>query len=255
MNSSSQGFIRPAVDSDLPIIEAWLSEQKERSEIDTLACNWEITKKVYRERGMLVYAADPAGEPIAYSWGSLNDESSILEVKASHRATGVGAKMVDYLIEQSRAANEPLLLIECAPSSSEPFWQRMGFDTFDLYGRTLAKRVLCLERDLPQHGSPVGLTVRFSTEGFEFAGFPCMVEHKPTAVKLPDGVIYLDQRLAHYEPRAFGQGGELVIEVSIEGRSSPAFFGRCKYGPAADLGVERCENGFAIERISLRDFD
>ncbi len=51
MNSSSQGFIRPAVDGDLPIIEAWLSEQQEAPDIDTLACNWEITKEVYRERG------------------------------------------------------------------------------------------------------------------------------------------------------------------------------------------------------------
>lgn len=70
-----------------------------------------------------------SGQPVAYCWGTLNTIDSILDVKPSHRGRGIGRNFVEHLLDESLAQREPLLLITCAPESSEGFWIRMGFTT------------------------------------------------------------------------------------------------------------------------------
>ena len=249
MSHSTSSPIRPARDADLPFIERWLEDQKQSEE--TLAVNWNLTKNVYAESGMLVYAHEETDQAIAYFWGSLNDPSSILEVKATHRNSGVGSRFVRHLVEHSCAINEPLLLIECTPVSSEGFWQRMGFTTFETWEKVYGSRTIKLTRELPRGGTPVEVIVRFLSEDSKYNGAPPLAQHILNAVKVQDGSIYLDQRLAHHHPDLIGGEGDLFIEIEIDGSSLTAYSGKCKHESSKNIGVEQCKNGFAVERIFL----
>lgn len=121
------GKIRPATVADMAIIEAWLPKDPS---VGTLKPNWGFTMQVFSKSGVVVFEDEASRKPVAYSWGSLNSHSSILEVQPGFRGRGVGRSMVDFLVERSVASREPLLEIQIAPKSSEPFWQGMGFNTY-----------------------------------------------------------------------------------------------------------------------------
>jgi GNAT superfamily N-acetyltransferase len=92
-------------------------------------------------------------------------QSGILQVKHAHRGKGIGRKMVAHCVQLARKQGECLLHIQCKPSSSILFWQRMGFTLApDSSGRSYAIRIL--EKPLAQleGGTPVNVVIRFYPE-------------------------------------------------------------------------------------------
>lgn len=248
MKDQESGRIRPAVNSDIPTIKAWLDAQP--AEAESLAVNWRTTLDVYEKRGMFVYEHPATGEAVAYFWGSLNSTNSLLEVRHDMRGTGIGNLMVDALIESSMNAGEPLLLIECATVSSATFWERMGFVTENDRHRLYAKRILHLPRQIPPNTTPVDVTVRFlPTEAdYQRIDLPALAEYRPVAGRDADGTIWLGERLAGFLPGPYSNMGDLVAEVIVDGKQ--AYLGKARHEEAEELGFERCMNGHAIERIS-----
>jgi GNAT superfamily N-acetyltransferase len=190
------GFFRPAVDSDIHLIEQWLKEQS--AGCDSLYVNWNVTLQVYEERGIFVYEDAESKEPVAYFWGSLNSTSSILEVRLDRRGQGIGRAVVAELLEMAVASGEGLLWIDCAPSSSEPFWRKMGFDIEVGSPRSSAKRILHIPRSIPSSAVPVNVIVRFFNEEALYSnGVSPLAEYSPSAAKDENGTIWLSAKLAH----------------------------------------------------------
>lgn len=235
------GAVRPATDADMQSIEAWLP--RDRS-IGTLAANWNLTQREFQKGQVFVWAEAETGSPVAYCWGTLNSHDSILEVQPAFRGRGIGQALVDFMIEASVRANEPLLEIQCAPESSESFWKRVGFETDWRYGRCYGRRMLDLRRDVPD-GVRVPVEVVFLPEHAAWKG-----DATPFAVRRLEGVdsgfgkIELDALVAYFDPP---QGGDLVVDVKVSGESW--YRGKAKYGDAYAIGVRRCLNGFAVGEV------
>lgn len=241
---NSLGYVRSAVDSDIPVIESWL---KQYPDVDSLAINWNTTLEIYTEKGMLVFEDAETKKAVAYFWGSLNSTSSILEVRADRRGNGIGQAFVSYLLKMAADAGEGLLRIDCAPASSEAFWRAMGFDIERDHYHLLGKRILPIPRPLPPHADPVEVIVRFFLEqaAYKEAGVLALVEYRPVAVKDQNGTVWLNEKLAYFDPPE----QDLVIELTLNGKN--VYRDKAKYKEAEALGVIKCDNGYAIEKITL----
>ncbi|RJF92666.1 hypothetical protein [Noviherbaspirillum saxi] len=236
------GKIRPATAADMTTIEAWLP--KDRS-IGTLAANWNLTMCIFHEGRVSVWEDEISRKPVAYCWGSLNSYDSILEVQREYRGQGVGRAMSDFMFESSIADSEPLLEIQIAPESSEPFWQAMGFETYWTGGFCYGRRMLELRRDVPT-GVRRQVGVAFLPE--QAAWMPDtrpLIVHQLEGIEVQaDNKIVLGTTVAHFD---LPPGEDLVVEVTVCGQRR--YRGKAKYEEAALIGVQRCRNGFMISEI------
>ena len=246
--NTPNGRVRPARDSDIPIIEAWLPTDLKS---DTLAVNWGLTKRVYKEDGMLVWEDAASLEPVAYFWGSLNTTDSILEVHPARRRDGIGRAFVEYLLEQSRTAGELLLEIEAAPPSSEPFWRAMGFEfPKDEWEPRIGRRMLRHPQALPD-GPPVQVKVSFFHESVKYnreSQHRPLAEYSLTGAYDVKGAIVLNEKVAYW---SIGGGCDLVVRVEVDGRT--VYFDKAKYSQGRALGITEGRNGFSISAVAVRD--
>jgi GNAT superfamily N-acetyltransferase len=148
-SNSTRSRIRRSTEDDLRAIHAWLLDQDARNVPDTFMCNWELTKDQHEKGKMLVYFDGTSGQAVAYQWGSLV-HPGILEVRQDMRGQGIASKLVRHRIRQAYRRNQCILVIQCKPSSSIPFWQRMGFILFgSKMGKNFAYRILQKKLRLP----------------------------------------------------------------------------------------------------------
>lgn len=238
----SLGKARLATMADMEIIKAWLP--KDRS-IGTLAANWNITMDSFFKGEVSVWEDEASGKPVAYCWGTLNSHDSILEVQPEYRGQGVGRSMAAFMLEKSITSGEPLLEIQIAPESSEPFWKAMGFETHRERDLCYGRLALELRRDTPA-GVTREVVVTFLPEraAWEPNAKPLAV-HQVVGMEIPgQGKIFLDATIAQFDPL---HGGDLVVDVVVSGQCH--YRGKAKYEDAAAIGVQRCRNGFKINEI------
>lgn len=237
------GKVRPATDADIKHIEAWLPTDRS---IETLAMNWNITLKMFKKGAVSVWEDGISNQPVAYCWGSLNSDSSILEVHPEYRGLGIGRAMANFMIEEAISANDPLLEIEIAPISAELFWQKMGFQTRWEGYRCIGRRVLELRQPLTD-GISRSVTVEFLPENalWSTKSVPVALEtHNVIGRETFDGKITLEKCVAHFY---LPDGADLVIDVMVDGRSR--YRGKAKYQDAKTIGVKECMSGFMIGEI------
>jgi len=236
------GHVRPATAEDMAVIEEWLPKDRD---IGTLAANWGLTKRMFTDGLVHVWEAAANREPVAYCWGTLNSSDSILEVHPEFRGHGVGRAMALFMLERSIRDGEPLLEIQIAPESAEPFWKAMGFETFWRDGACYGRRVLEFRRDLPVGvRAPVVITF-FPEQAVWAVDVAPLARHKITG-SLVDGRVFLNQTVAHFD---LDQGRDLVVEVTLDGQRR--YRGKAKYEGARVIGVRRCSNGFLINEINI----
>ncbi|MFJ1471403.1 GNAT family N-acetyltransferase [Massilia orientalis] len=246
MNSNT-GYVRAARDSDIPIIEAWLPKDES---VPSLAVNWKLTKKVYQERGMLVWEDATTEIPVAYFWGSLHSHDSVLEIHPVYRRRGIGRAFVEHLIDRSREQGEPLLEIECAPETSKEFWMAMGFDVrehgWSMYGpQLIGQKILRLPRELPE-GPQIPVTVAFLPESaaYDDSIVTPLVKHALVGAVGRSGGIALNERVAYFD---LDDGKDLVIEIVVAGKR--VYRGKAKHQGAKAIGVAPCKRGFAVDTL------
>lgn len=236
--------VRPAVEGDIPLIENWLKAY--HNDFESLYGNWPLIVREYKKEGMLVYEDQETKAPVAYFWGALTSANSVLEVRAEFRGRGIGRLFVLELFKLAEIAGEGLLCIECAPSSSESFWKAMGFEIED--GCHTAKRILNIPRTIPASTTPARVAVRFFNESvLHSQGEAPLAEYHPAAGRAIDGTIWLNAKLAYFHPT---DGRDLVLEVEVDG--TRIYFDKAKRSAGKAIGVLACENGFALEKITLQ---
>jgi GNAT superfamily N-acetyltransferase len=240
--------IRSSTDEDIRVIHDWLVQQDADGVAGTFLCNWKLTLGKHGSGKLLVYGDPSSGEAIAYQWGGLV-RPGILEVRADRRGQGIGQSMVEHMLAQAFENNEDLLSIECKPSSSIPFWRRMGFELIEggngsTYGCRVIRRVL----DLPDHGEAVAVTIEWFPEGRKWnAGVSAVSTFSPKAVRTPDGQIHLGERVHWFDTLPSWSGGGVVLRIVVDGVER--YFDKARYPSAAQIGLKDCSNGYYLDNV------
>jgi GNAT superfamily N-acetyltransferase len=244
----NMGTIRQSTNSDLEAIRSWLHQEEAAGVRDTFLCNWAIIERCHDEGSLTVYVDDVSGLPVAFQLNGLTDPG-ILQVRSDMRRRGIGKQLVEHCVRKAIEEDECFLMIECKPESSIPFWTEMGFI---LYGeqaeRKRAYRILPKRHVLPTTGIPIDVTVRYYPEDRKWNGGLMPYETSvPTAVRTPDGIIHLSERVSFCQT-IHPDGRDPVVEITIDGQRR--YLGKAKYPEANKLGIRRCNHGFYCDRVS-----
>lgn len=245
MKSTLRTSIRRATNDDLRKVLAWLRGEERQGHPGNFYCNWTTIKAMHKNKAVLVCVDRKSGDPVGFFAGSLATDA-IIEVKYDFRGCGIGRALVERAVNLSEDRDEQLLLVECAPSESVPFWKRMGFT---LWGEKRAYRVLPLKHELPPGAPQVDVKIRFYPE--EKKSHPDVQplhSYAPVAVRISVEEVQLAERVfffAELHPDA----RDVVAEVIVG--STKVYSDKAKYAEGEQIGFKRCTNGFKIDKISL----
>ena len=93
------------------------------------------------------------------------------------------------------------------------------------------------------------VTVRFFPEARKWdESTEPKLEISPIASRFPARVVHLAERVL-FHSRAQQVDGDPVVEVVIEGET--VFLDKAKYDAARELGIQRCTNGFYLDRVLM----
>lgn len=228
-------------------IHKWLVTQEAQEIPGTFLCNWNLTMECHREGKLLVYIDGKTATPVAYQWGGLV-RPGILEVRYDMRGRGIGKKLVVKRIAQAAKSGQSMLVIQCKPSTSIPFWKSMGFTMFQSdEGKNYAYRIIEKKHKLPEGGTPVSVTVRVYLEKKKWEkDTPALSVASPAAVRTSDGVIHFKERISILSA-LHRNGCPPVVEIEIN--NVIEYCDKAKCETAEGLGVQRCTNGFYIDQI------
>jgi GNAT superfamily N-acetyltransferase len=239
--------IRHSTEADIQAIHEWLGDEDRRGVHGNFFCNRELIQSAHQNGKLLVYIDGKSSMPVGFQLGGLV-EPGVLQVRNDYRGKGIGRKLVEHCVRLANKRDECLLYIQCKPSSSIPFWERMGF-TFlpGRDGKNFAYRMLYRQHVLPVEGSEVDVEICFFPEKRkdQEATNPYL-RVSPAAKLLPDGTVYLGERIFFYEALYPKEGG-MVMGINVDG--TRLFLDKAKCKEAQLIGLNRCPNGFYIDRI------
>ena len=207
-NCEMKSEIIIATEDDLACIRTWLREERDQGERG-FKCNWSIIEEGFTE-GRLVVIRDPqSAVAVAFRVGGLLSPS-IMEVHPSHRKRGYGAEIVEYFIEQARKESVNVLVVQCQPRTSIPFWKAMGFTLYgeafgpkiDSYYERHAFKVLKYDLPISESGVPTLVNIEFREDREILTPF----ESRPVRGRWVDNTIHLEERLVAYFPFRIGCG-------------------------------------------------
>ena len=186
------------------------------------------------------------GLPVGFQVGGLL-KPGILQVRNSHRRIGIGTQLVERCVSIALKRNEPLLLIECTPCSSIPFWERMGFRLFGT--KNHAYRILHKHNTAPKRGNAMAVTLRFYPEERKWlSSAKPYLDVSPAAWHSPNGLVHLRERVSFHE--AIHSARDTVVEIIMGGDT--LYCDKAKYDEARHIGIRRCLNGYFVDRIEPR---
>ncbi len=240
-NSINSKIIRLSTDQDMKIIKQWLDEI-ESYEFDSLRMNWHLTENTHREDGIFVYIDSESGEPVGYLW----PDFGILEVKPSHRDRGIGRALVDYGLSYLLEAGNAAIAVQCAPESSIPFWEKMGFN---FYTEDRAFKIIPKTLTVPGNTKPADVKIQFYSESKMWDKTTAPIEvFSPEAFIDDKGKVYLTERVTicilssewHRDP---------VVSIHVEGDEQ--YTDKAKRPQASQFGVKYTGSSYSIDVIDL----
>jgi len=242
---SIQSFkIRNSTNEDIAAIKIWLSAESISDQTHSFIDQWDIIEKRHRS-GSLLVCLDPSHQhPIAFQVNASVDPQ-ILVVRKEWRRKGVGESLVEHYIKEVLPKKEPIPVVQCCPLSSVPFWKKMGFrvwttKNYSTYGRLLIEP----KRKLPKNRPTIWVRIKASSLSTSEDRYETIVRRK--AAIMAGGSLALEQRVALFDPRhPFYETPFLEV---FAGRKL-VFRGKANSPQATQLGFERCENGFFIDKL------
>ena len=237
-------LIRKSTDADLASVIQWLKEEHEKCATGFF-CNRDVITAAHSNKEMIVLVIN--GSPVAFLANGLGRDG-ILEVRKDRRGRGYGKALAEEGLRQAIADDDVCVLdIQCAPSSSIPFWEGMGFT---IYSGDYASRNLPRTLALPAAGKDVELEIREHLDPAQHYPETSIATQfiKPHARRGEDGNIYLEERIIFGRSTSFR---DMVARIIVDGEDR--FFNKLKYDEAAECGVCRDKYGnFYIDCIYVR---
>lgn len=247
MKIAHRSSIRQSTPTDLKAIHSWLIEEDAQEVHGNFLCNWSVIESAHRDGQLLVYVDGRTGLPLAFQLGGLI-WPGILQIRYASRGKGIGRKMVQRCVSLAIKRNQCLLYIECKPSTSIPFWQRMGFTVIEsTNGNNHAYRIIDKPLRLPEQGKDIEVAIRFYPESRKWEpDTKPYVAFSPQARLGPDGSVHLVSRV-QFHREAFPNVRDVLVEIEVDGVCR--FRDKAKYDEAYQLGVMPCINGYYIDMV------
>ncbi len=226
----------------------WLVEECEQGVPANFYENWTELHRQNKDLSVLVLIDETDDMPVAYQFGRLL-ETGILQVRNNWRRKGIGRLFVEYCCQLALQDNEMVLLVECQPSSSIPFWETMGFNIFSRSNCRNKKgvRVLSKKLDLPDGGqSKLASVSWFDSDRLFKTNLTPKVNFRTDATFLA-GKIYFSERVSF--PSVYpGLREDAVVEIVLNEKL--IFLDKAKHPDAESFGVKKCRNGFYVDTIN-----
>ena len=249
MASLKRSSIRRSTSNAISAIHEWLVRDDELGMHGNFLCNWSVIERCHKEGGLLTYIDGATALPVGFQLGGLV-RPGILQVRHDFRGKGIGRKLVNRCISLAQKHDECLLYIQCKPSTSIPFWQRMGF-TLQSGGDVKYYAYRILEKKLmqPASGTRVQVDIRFFPEERKWLDAThAYSEHSVAGIRTADSKVHLPERV-QFHKEIYKTGRDTVVEIEIEGEK--IYLDKAKYQEAQKIGVCRCINGFYVDQIKL----
>jgi len=245
---SSDSVIRLATDRDIDDVHAWLKQEKQLGVHGNFLCNWNVILHHHRDQRVHVYVERDT--PVAFVAGGLTRDG-ILQVRDAQRGRGVGKALVQHALRACVAAGRSIVVIECAPTTSIPFWRKMGFvaadENQDVDGSHYAYLILEMRHELPAEGKPVDVVIRFfPDQRLRNTSVKPLSTHSPRAVEAADGEVHLSERIAFAN---LTYARDVVVEIVVDQR--PLYLEKAKREAGAKLGIVRCDDGFIVDKLHI----
>lgn len=252
--------IIPATEALLAEVEVWLDVEEAAHKAGEAAyvangykgdvpargfrCNWDTTKKLWRERGGIdILIVD--GEAVGFQG------HGIFEIRPDLRRKGYGRILAEFMIDRATAEGWSVFEIGIAPSTAEPFWQSMGFTIVDERpdrgAGTFAFRILPREFALGS-GERIPFVIEFFTNDERYESVPRPFStFSGQGERLADGSIQLPARAYCFNPLKEVSMNDFV-RLEVDGKE--LHFEKLKRDASAALGVER-DGGYTyfVDRI------
>lgn len=200
--------------ADLTEVLNWLAQEAAEGN-STFHPNRGLISEGHDE-GDLVVMRDQ-GRVVAFSLGAPG-VIDIFETRPDCRGRGYGRVLADHCIERAAAANMAAIEFECAPDTSLPFWQAMGFEEIPApYGYNPWVMLRVGKRYPLPAGTPVEVVIRtFDEEVMYDQGIEPLHEYRPAAVRTENDVVHLLDRVVLHEP-GLPRDHDLAVEIKLGG--------------------------------------
>lgn len=253
--------IIPAIEATMAEVEAWLDAEEAAYQVGRAAwaddgfegdgptrgfrCNWDSTKRVWREGGGGIDILVVDGKAIGFQGLSL------FEIRSEFRRKGYGRILAEHMVAAAFEEGLSIIEIGIAPPTAEPFWREMGFSILPERqgpgGGIFAYLVLERRFDLgdgarvPYRVSFYTADERYSSNGKPFRVFSGLGE------SLPDGTVQLPERAYCFDP-ADDWAMDQFVRIEIAGKE--LHLGKVKYG--CEFGVQRDAGyNYFVDRVLL----
>jgi hypothetical protein len=227
--------IEHSLGTDLDTILCWL--KKEYDADDDGKGFWNNRNRIQEaHRKKRLYVLRENDKCVAFHFKS--DIMGVLEVHPDKRGNGYGHMLAERWIASERKKDAVYVAVECAPETSLPFWQTMGFTVTDTEQRLYAHRVLNKRFTLDDGAELVDVKIAFYPPGAEHVKkIRPLSKHRPEAVR--DGNnIKLAERVICLQP--FDDG--LVVKIQVD--SKTLYFGKVRHPQAQALGIQRYKKDY-----------
>ncbi|MGI3903162.1 MAG: hypothetical protein ACRYGP_03425 [Janthinobacterium lividum] len=176
-------------------------------------------------------------------------------VRQDWHRRGLGKILLEASIARAYRDDFNVLMGECSPVTSLPFWLAQGFDRYGDIGEwqpVLVRRVLPRRHELPAGRPLVDVVVGFYPEAVTYGRLAHMLapiaEHRLRGGLLADGAIQLERRvigLTDDEP----DRKDLAVRIEVDGVER--CFGKAKHAGAVAAGVRRGRDyaSFHMDRL------
>ncbi|KQY66909.1 hypothetical protein ASD52_09695 [Ensifer sp. Root142] len=244
-----QGIVtRKATAEDLADVKRWL-ERERRETGEGFFCNWGVIEAIYEEDMLDVLAI--GSETVAFVADGRRGPD-IVEVRPDLRGKGLGRRAAEHALQRAYDRGNAVVRIECAPHTSIPFWQTMGFtmlvDPDGVQRSAYAYKKLTRKFDMPS-GEPISFAIRLYPEQREWnQGVEAIDELRGIGIKVAQ-TVRLPERAIFFNPQGDSQSRN-VISVSVSGTS--VFEGQVRQFEAQNLGVQRDQaDNYYMDTITL----
>ena len=206
-------MIDRSTDEDLTQILDWLRLEAEE-ERNTFHTNRDMIVEGHGGRKLFVLREGVEVAAFALGGAGVID---IFETRPGYRGQAYGRELAQFCIERAATADMAVIEFECAPRTSLPFWQAMGFEQIrPRHGSNPWVSLRVARRHTLPAGDPVDVIIRTFDEAVTYSDIAPMHEYRPTAIRSPDGVIHLSERVVLHEPD-LPDNREPAVEIVVAG--------------------------------------